>query len=174
MGQCAECAAGKGVRQSCACESAHPGDTGVRVGRLERVHSSGGRAAAGLAAACAAQPAESWPPLQRSTVQAGNLRADTNAGGRVATVRCTMPPSQVAKRCVGRLRSPTSLAAPEALQSRQPHAAAAQRRAESKARAVEFGASCTFSPAGFAERSMPSAYEPVLVHPLPTSSLEIV
>ena len=77
VGQCAECAAGKGVRQSCACESAHPGDTGVRVGRLERVHSSGGRAAAGLAAACAAQPAESWPPLQRSTVQAGNLRAES-------------------------------------------------------------------------------------------------
>ena len=72
-----------------ACESAHPGDAGVRVGRLERVHSRSGRAAAGLAAACAAQPAESWPPLQRSAVQAGNLRAETNAGGRVATVRCT-------------------------------------------------------------------------------------
>ena len=72
-----------------ARESAHPGDAGVRVGCLERVHSSDGRAAAGLAAACAAQPAESWPSLQRSAVQAGNLRADTNAGGRVATVRCT-------------------------------------------------------------------------------------
>ena len=158
-----------------ACESAHPGDAGVRVGRPERVHNSERRAAPGLAAACAAQPAESWPSLQRCAVQGTCARTRTQAGVCRQFVALTpMPPSRVAKRCVGRLRSSTSLDVPEALQLRRPHAAATRRRAESKARAVEFGASCTCSPDRFGELSMPSAYERALVHPLPASSLEIV
>ena len=83
----ARAAGGMGGAQSNACGSAYPGDAGERVGRPERVHSSDDCAAAGLAAASAARPAESWAPNARAC-KAGKLRADANAGGRVATVCC--------------------------------------------------------------------------------------
>ena len=84
----ARAAGGMGGAQSNACGSAYPGDAGERVGRPERVHSSDDCAAAGLAAASAAQPAESWAP-NALVCKAGKLRADADAGGRVATVHCT-------------------------------------------------------------------------------------
>jgi hypothetical protein len=177
VGQGTECAAGKGVRQSCA-----------RVKARTLVTPACAWVVSNECTAAAVAPQQVW--LQRaphSLLRAGHhcsaapyrqgtcARTRMRAGvWRQFVALVPMPTSQVAKRCVGRLRSPTSLAAPEALQSRWPHAAAARRRAESKARAVEFGASCACSPAGFAERSMPSAYERVRSHPLPTRSLEIV
>ena len=178
QGACgAACAAGNRARAKLrARESTHPGDAGVRVGRLDEC------TAANVA------PHQVW--LQRaphSLLRAGHhcsaapyrqgtcARTRTQAGvWRQFVALAPMPPSRVAKRCVGRLRSPTSLAAPEALQLRRPHAAAARRRAESKARAVEFGASCTCSPGRFGELSMPSAHERARSEPLPVRSLEIV
>eukprot|EP00964_Phaeocystis_antarctica_P047945 scaffold27766_cov60-Phaeocystis_antarctica.AAC.1 len=76
-----------------------------------------------------------------------------------------MPPFGVLERCVGRLRSPPSLAARAALQWRPPPDGGARRRAESKAIAVEFGASCTCC-ARPVSAPMSSAFAPLLDPPL--------
>ena len=76
--------------------------------------------------------------------QGGWVRTRTQAGAwQQPIARASMPPFGVLERCVGRLRSPPSLAARAALQWRPPPDGGARRRAESKAIAVEFGASCT-------------------------------
>ena len=178
QGACgAACAAGKGLGQSCARVKARTLVTPACAWVVSNE----------CTAATVAPQQVWWQRAPHSLLRAGHhcsaapyrqgtcARTRTQAGvWRQFVALAPMPPSRVAKRCVGRLRSPTSLAAPEALQLRRPHAAAARRRAESKARAVEFGASCTCSPDRFGELSMPSADERALVHPLPASSLEIV
>lgn len=170
VGQGAECAAGKGVGQSCA-----------RVKARTLATPACAWVVSNECTAATVAPQQAWRQrAPHSLLRAGNhcsaapyrqgtcARTRTWAGvWRRFVALAPMPPSRVAERCVGRLRSPTSLAAPEALQLRRPPAAAARRRAESKARAVEFGASCTCSPGRFAELSMPSAYERALDHPLP-------
>ena len=130
-----------------------PGDAGVRLASPERVHSSDDCAAAGFAAAFAAQPAESQATNGTRAEQFRNLLADTGGGGRVATVHCTGTqgrpathpgsPFREVKQCVGRRRSSPLLAARAALQWRPPPDGGARRRAESKAIAVELGASRT-------------------------------
>ena len=123
-----------------------PGDAGVRLASPERVHSSDDCAAAGFAAAFAAQPAESRATNGTRAKQFRKLLADTSGGGRVATVHCTG--TQVALWRGQAMRwAPqiitTARRARAALQWRPPPDGGARRRAESKAIAVELGASRT-------------------------------
>ena len=114
VGQGAECAAGKGVGQSCA-----------RVKARTLATPACAWVVSNECTAATVAPQQAWRQrAPHSLLRAGNhcsaapyrqgtcARTRTWAGvWRRFVALAPMPPSRVAERCVGRLRSPTSLAA---------------------------------------------------------------
>eukprot|EP00964_Phaeocystis_antarctica_P064174 scaffold38583_cov36-Phaeocystis_antarctica.AAC.1 len=93
--------------------------------------------------------------------QGGWVRTRKQAGAwqqRIA--RASMPPFGVLERCVGRLRSPPSLAARAALQWRPPPDGGARRRAESKAILARRGGRDGPRPSGHWTTFFPDTFEP--------------